>query len=283
MKKIFFVFLMGIITITGLYDCHYFAGIRLIVQGDDMGFSHAANVGCIKSYQEGILRVVEVMVPCPWFPEAVEMLKENPGLDVGVHLTITSEWEYYKWGPLTHAPSLVDENGYFYPMVFPYENTNPERALSTKSLNISEIERELRAQIELAKKLIPHCSHVTGHMAFQELSPQIYRIALKLAKEYDLDANIRLFPTKYIDLFGDNLLAEDKINHAVIVLENLGNGTYLFVEHPGLNTPELQNVWDSIDHDVGTSRGAVTEALCSEKIKEMIKKKKIKLIGYKDM
>ena len=84
--------------------------IRLIVRGDDIGSSHAANVACIESYRDGIMRSVEVMVPCPWFAEAVEMLNENPGLDVGIHLTLTSEWEKCKWRPLTYGPSLVNED-----------------------------------------------------------------------------------------------------------------------------------------------------------------------------
>ena len=78
------------------YNCQGQDEIRLIMRGDDIGSSHAANLGCIKSYQEGIMKSVEVMVPCAWFPEAVQMLQENPGLDVGVHLTLTSEWENVK-------------------------------------------------------------------------------------------------------------------------------------------------------------------------------------------
>ena len=90
--------------------------IRLIVRGDDIGSSHAANGACIRCYRDGIVRSVEVMVSAPWFNEAARMLNENPQLDVGVHLTLTSEWENCKWGPLTEAPSLVDEQGHFYPM-----------------------------------------------------------------------------------------------------------------------------------------------------------------------
>jgi len=95
--------------------------ISLIVRGDDIGSCHAANVACIRSYKEGIMTSVELMVPCSWFPEAVKMLNENPGLDVGIHLVLTSEWENYKWRPLTHAPSLTDADGYFYPRVFPLD------------------------------------------------------------------------------------------------------------------------------------------------------------------
>ena len=92
---------------------------ELVVRIDDMGCSHSANVASIDTYRNGIAGSVEVMPVCAWFPEAVKMLRENPGLDVGVHLTLTSEWENVKWRPLTSCPSLVDENGYFFPMMGP--------------------------------------------------------------------------------------------------------------------------------------------------------------------
>lgn len=257
--------------------------IRLIVRGDDMGFCHAANVGCIKSYRDGIMTAVEVMVPCSYFLEAAEMLNENPGLDVGVHLTLTSEWENMKWGPLTHAPSLVDENGYFFPMVWPNEDYPPNRALGTSNWKIEEIENELRAQIEKALIHIPHCSHLTPHMAFHEISREVVHLVLQLAREYDLDANIRLLPLKTADLFQHALNAEDKINNAVDVLENLGSGTWQFVDHPGVDTPEMRLVWHIGDEDVAVSRDAVTKAFTSSKVKEVIARRKIKLIGYKDL
>ena len=80
--------------------------IRLIIRGDDMGFSHAGNIGLIESYKNGIEKSIEILAPSPWFPEAVKMLKENPGIDVGIHLTLTSEWENVKWRPLTYCPRL---------------------------------------------------------------------------------------------------------------------------------------------------------------------------------
>ncbi|MDB5013146.1 MAG: YdjC family protein, partial [Daejeonella sp.] len=67
--------------------------IRLIVRGDDMGYSHSGNEALIKSYKEGIETSIEILVPSPWFPEAVKMLNENPGVDVGIHLALTSEWD----------------------------------------------------------------------------------------------------------------------------------------------------------------------------------------------
>jgi len=90
---------------------------RLIVRGDDMGSFHAANVASIDTYKNGIETSIELMVVTSWFPEAVKMLRETPGVEVGLHLTITSEWDGVKWRPLTHCPSLTDNNGYFYPMM----------------------------------------------------------------------------------------------------------------------------------------------------------------------
>src|SRR5687768_12471362 len=137
--------------------------IRLIVRGDDMGFSHSGNLALIKSYKEGIETAIEVIVPSPWFPEAVQMLRENPKVDVGIHLVLTSEWDNVKWRPLTNAKSLTDSNGYFFPMIWPNKNY-PGRALLQNKWNIGEIEKEWRAQIEMAKKNIPRLSHISGHM-----------------------------------------------------------------------------------------------------------------------
>src|ERR1700712_1536054 len=86
--------------------------IRLIVRGDDMGFSHAGNEALIKCYKQGIERSVEIIVASPWFPEAVKLLRQNPTLDVGIHLALTSEWETVKWRPISDCPSLKDSSGY---------------------------------------------------------------------------------------------------------------------------------------------------------------------------
>lgn len=79
---------------------------RLIIRGDDMGFSHSGNLAICDCYQKGIVTSVEVIVPSPWFPEAVAMLKEST-VDVGIHLALTSEWDNVKWRPVAHTPSIV--------------------------------------------------------------------------------------------------------------------------------------------------------------------------------
>ena len=282
-KKIF-VILCFLIFILLTFLCFNKDGqIRLIVRGDDMGFSHEVNVACIRAYQQGILTSVEVMVPCAYFLEAVEMLKENPELDVGIHLTLNSEWENIKWGPLTNAPSLVDENGHFFPMGWPNEAYPPEKALGTSDWKLDEIEKELRAQIELALHHLPQCSHVTPHMGFNSISPQINNLLFRLVREYNIDANIRILPYKQIGLFGDAFTVEEMVKNAVEVLESLDPGTYEFYEHPGLLVEGKEAHWHIGAEDDARYRDAVTKALTDVRLKQVIKTRKIKLIGYNDL
>src|SRR5205085_8159865 len=121
-------------------------GPRLIVRGDDMGFSHSGNMALIKSFREGIETSIEVIVPSPWFPEAVKLLKENPGVDIGIHLALTSEWDNVKWRPLTDCPSLRSPDGYFYPMMNANPNY-PKLSIKENAWKIQDVEKELRAQI----------------------------------------------------------------------------------------------------------------------------------------
>ena len=164
-------------------NCQSQDEIRLIIRGDDIGSTHAANLGCIKSYQEGIMKSVEIMVPCAWFPEAVRMLNENPGLDVGVHLTFTSEWENVKWRPLTHATSICDEDGYFFPMIWPNDRFPENRTLIGSDWDLGEIEAEMRAQIELATRHIPQVSHLSCHMGCSGWNDQVAEVFNKLSKD----------------------------------------------------------------------------------------------------
>jgi chitin disaccharide deacetylase len=282
-KIIFVIICLSMLILSTYLFLNRDGQIRLIVRGDDMGFSHEVNVACIKAYQQGILTSVEVMVPCDYFLEAVEMLKENPGLDVGIHLTLNSEWENIKWGPITNAPSLVDENGYFFPMTWPDEAYSPDKALGTADWKIEEIEKELRAQIETALQHLPMCSHATAHMGFNSISPQINNLAFRLVREYNVDANIRMLPLKQVSLFDETFTVEDMVTNAIEVLENLGPGTWEFYEHPGLLVKGKEAHWHIGAEDDARYRDAVTKALTDDRLKQVIKTRKIKLIGYNDL
>ena len=257
--------------------------IRLLVRGDDMGYTHSGNEALIKSYKEGIERSIEVIVPSPWFPEAVKLLKENPGVDVGVHLAITSEWENIKWRPLTEAASIKDSNGYFFPMVQPNKNY-PGQSLKENNWNISDIEKEFRAQIELALKLIPRISHVSSHMWCTELSPEVAAMTRRLAKEYKIDIDLDENGVIYSGYDGPSGTSEEKIASFLKGLEKLKPGkTYWFIDHPGFDNEELKAVYHIGYEKVAEDRQGVTNLFTSDKVKAYIKNKNIVLIGYRDL
>jgi len=280
-----FLLVIDAVSINGLYaqSAAQDKVISLIVRGDDIGSCHAANVACIRSYKEGIVTSLELMVPCSWFPEAVKMLNENPGIDVGIHLVLTSEWEDYKWRPLTWAPSLTDADGYFYPTIWRRKNMPAGTALKDADWKIEEIEREFRAQIELGKRKVSSVSHLSFHMGSASWDPKVKEVCAKLAEEYDLyivppEAGVQGFGG-----FGDAKTAGDRIDRFVKRLESLKPGTYLFVEHPGLDTAEMSAIGHKGYEDVARDRDAVTEVFVSEKVKRAIKKLGIKLISYADL
>lgn len=259
---------------------------RLIIRGDDIGSSHAANLGCIESYQKGIMKSVELMVPCAWFPEAVKMLNDNPGLDVGIHLVLTSEWENLKWRPVAHVPSLVDSNGYFFPMIWPNERFPAECcALRGADWKIEDIEKEFRAQIELAIAHVPHISHLTGHMGSYSWDEEVKAVYEKLAKEYNLDIAPADYGVKRArPEWNKEMTTEQRIDAFVDMLEGLEAGqTYLYVEHPAMDSPELQAHGHSGSYGVASKRQAVVDLFTSPKVIATIKRLNIELISYKEL
>jgi chitin disaccharide deacetylase len=254
---------------------------RLIIRGDDMGFSHAGNEALIKSNKEGIETSIEVIVPSPWFPEAVKLLQKNPGIDVGVHLAITSEWESIKWRPVSDCVSLKDSCGYFYPMVFPNKNY-PGRSIKENHWQIADIEKEFRAQIELAIKTIPRISHISSHMGCTDLDSQVTKLVLRLAKEYHLG-----FPgasVQYIGYKGPSKTADEKLHSFLNMLDSLKPGmTYVFVDHPALDGPEMRAIYHIGYENVAADRQGVVDTWTNPLVKEAIQKKHILLISYADL
>jgi predicted glycoside hydrolase/deacetylase ChbG (UPF0249 family) len=246
--------------------------IRLLVRSDDMGSSHAANESCIKVATKGISRSVEVMVPCPWFFEAAAILKENPGIDVGVHLTVTSEWDGIKWGPVTPSPSLADADGNFLMDTGEWYK---------KNFKMEELEAELRKQIDLAKREIPNVTHLSSHMGAPDVKPELKALVKRLAKEYNL-----IYETENLDYVPESGWdqAQSFQEKETAFLEMLGKlkpgKTYLFVEHPGNESEEMKAVGNKNMLTVARDRNWVTQVFTSPKVIKTIQEKGIELIDY---
>lgn len=263
---------------------------EVVIRIDDMGAFHSVNKACIDAYQNGIATSVEVLAVGPWFPEAVKMLQENPELDAGIHLAITSEWENIKWRPLTDCPSLVDGNGYFYPMLAP-NTAYPGQSVfeNMNGFNIAELEKEFRAQIELAMKHIPQLSHISGHMFASCFNGQVSELTGRLAKEYGLALIDRMDASeKYnyspIGYEGPKVTAEEKIESMIKAFENTRPGErYLFLDHPAYDDCEMESVMHVGYEDVAADRQGVLDMLKSQRIKKVIENRGIKLISIKTL
>jgi hypothetical protein len=261
--------------------------IRLIVRGDDMGALHGINLGIMEAYRNGIMRTVQVIVPGPWFPEAVKMLQEHPDIDVGVHLALTSEWSNVKWRPLTWAPSLVDEDGYFFPMIWPRDDFPPGTALRQASWKLAEVEAELRAQIELLRKHVPRLSHVGCHMGCESLAPEVAAVVAKLRREYGLDADVsslKRLPLQWPkDRKRNELTTDQRIDVFVHALATMGPGDYEFGEHPATDDPEMRAVFHTGYENVAQDRAAVTALWTNERVKEVVRRRGVQIIGFRDL
>jgi chitin disaccharide deacetylase len=151
----------------------------LIVHADDIGLARSVNIASARAFENGGITSGSVIVPSPWFPDFAAYYREHQPLDVGVHITLTAEWDYYKWGGVSPAgaiPSLLDEYGHFYPTV----EAVAEHAVP------AEVETEIRAQIDRALALGIKPTHLDTHMGSMLLIPALVPIYLKLGEEYRL-------------------------------------------------------------------------------------------------
>jgi chitin disaccharide deacetylase len=149
----------------------------VVIHEDDVGMSHGANTAFVELSSLGSCSCGSVMPPCPWFPEAVEMAKANPDLDIGVHLTLTSEKKPYRWRPLTSPPrssGLVDSMGYFWPDVPSARRANPR-----------VVELELRTQIDASIEAGLDVTHLDAHMG-TAMCPEFVDIYVQLGLDYKL-------------------------------------------------------------------------------------------------
>ncbi|NDV70248.1 ChbG/HpnK family deacetylase [Dysgonomonas sp. 25] len=261
---------------------------RLVVRSDDMGAFHSVNVACIEAYKNGIETTIEVMPVTPWFPEAVKMLRENPGVDVGIHLAITSEWENFKWRPLTQCPSLTDANGYFYPMMHP-NKAYPNQSITENDWKLNEIEQEFRAQIELVLKNIPQASHLTGHMGAIRFDQDVLAMVHRLAEEYNLtfvegDDLKAKYSVQSVWYDGPSKTSQEKEASFINMLSKLEKGkSYIFLDHPAINNAEIETIGHIGYEWVAEDRQGVTDFMTSERVKQAVADNNITLINYNEL
>ena len=258
--------------------------IRIVFKADDMGAAHAINEGTVEAHRNGVVTSADVIVPGPWFYHAARLLKENPKLDMGVHLCLTSEWEDVKWRPLTYGRSFTNPDGYFYPMVRRNPVFPPNSSLLESKPNIEEVERELRAQIETARRHIPRVSFLSNHMGAGMATPELRAIVEALSKEFRLPIQDAMPRNRWLSgVYAGSDSGNVKGEKLAARLESLAPGDYVHLDHAALDTPEMRAIGHEGYRNVAQDRSANVEAWCSKAVKDVISRRGIARITMKEL
>jgi chitin disaccharide deacetylase len=264
----------------------------VIINGDDFGMNHATNEGTELALRTGGITSTTVMVPCPWFMEAVKIAKAHPQANVGVHTTLTSEWGVYKWGPVlgvAGAPSLCDEMGYF------FRDVEPVYAHAT----VADADKEIRAQVDKALKAGIDVTHIDSHMGTMQYNPEYHKVYIKIAQDYKLPC--RMAGRELMEAMGGGFLIDEADKMGVlhpdilfmgdpeknpdreawwkdrIAQAQAGKVTELYI-HCGRLTPEMKGTTGSAE-----ARTIDTDVFSSPKMKDHIKSLGIELISYREL
>lgn len=263
----------------------------LIVHADDIGVARSQNLASEQAFQARAITSGSVMVPCPWFPDFAAYYREHPGLDVGIHITLTAEWDYYRWGgvsPAGEIPSLLDQYGHFYPTV---------EAVAQHAVP-AEVEKEVRAQIQRAMALGIRPTHLDTHMGTLLVIPRLAPVYLKLGREYGLplllprfwldsvpQAERQAIAAQYLLLDGLYMIEGPDSTKSwpqryADMIATMGPGLNELIVHLALDDAEMQAV--TVNHpDFGSAwRQRDLDFVTGAAFQEMLKAHDIKLVTW---
>ena len=265
----------------------------LIVHADDLGMMHSVNAATIKAFETRLVNSGSIMVPCPWLSEIAAYARTNPHVDLGLHLTLTSEWTSFRWGPVSprdRVTSLLDKDGYL-------RLTETEAAAHADP---KEVEPEITAQIERAKALGIQPTHLDSHMGTLYQNKALFEVFLRVARKYKLPVRIAKTWFARADFLPETLKADDvyidrilDINTGVApadwsgfysdAIKNLQPGVTEVVIHLAYDDAEMQGAtfnhpdwgaaWRQRDYDFFTS----------DTFRKLLNDNQIKLITWREI
>jgi hypothetical protein len=272
----------------------YPAGTKvIIIHADDLGETHAVNAAATQALESGAVNSASMMVPCPWFPEIADFAKSHPDADLGLHLTLTSERVYYRWGPVApgdQVPTLIDENGYLRHDWDDHPRIDPK-----------QVEIELHAQVERALRMGVHPTHLDSHQYRLIMNgKELFDAMLRVAHGYKLPVFVTRdwfaqYPYLASSIGSDDVVldhtvtidpdvpAQKWVDFYLTALKNLQPGVTEFVIHPGFDDEELRAAtrerptwgaaWRQRDYDFFTS----------EEFRQALQRENIKLITWREL
>ncbi|MGA2419183.1 MAG: polysaccharide deacetylase family protein [Candidatus Acidiferrum sp.] len=265
----------------------------LIVHDDDLGFSHSVNAAAIAALESGAITSASIMVPCPWFPEIAAYAKAHPDADFGLHLTMTSERVYVRWGPVASrdtVASLVDANGYL-----------RQDWSDAAQINPQEVERELRAQVQKALAMGVHPTHLDSHQyRLFENGEKIFAAAVRVAHDYNLPL---LIPKEWVDEHpylksraGPNDILLDHVvsieatvppsgwnDFYIAALRNLQPGLTEFIVHLGYDNDEMRAMTRERDSWGAAWRQRDFDFFTGTEFRKLLAQENIKLITWREL
>jgi hypothetical protein len=264
----------------------------VILHADDLAVAHSEDAASFEALDSGAVSSASIMVPCPWLTEVAAYAKSHPDADLGLHLTLTSEWKTYRWGSVESSdkvPSLMATDGTFWP------TTEQAAAID----NAAEAEREIRAQVERALAVGIHPTHLDSHMGTLFSTPGMFTAYVKVAHEYHLAflaVKVTDDRAKLLSLLSPNDVLFDNVVIAGLgmhpdqwssfylnAIKNLKPGLTYLIVHLGHNDSELQAVMGENDPFGAAWRQRDFDVVTSAAFKQALKDHHIIVIKWRDL
>ncbi len=265
----------------------------LIVHADDLGMAHSVNVATMKAFESGLVNSGSIMVPCPWLSEIATYARANPQADLGLHLTLTSEWTNFRWGPVSskdRVSSLLDKDGYFY-----LTETDAAAHADPK-----QVEIEIMAQIEKARSLGIQPTHLDSHMGTLYQSKELLEVFLRVARSQKLPVRVARSWFSRADILPESLKQDDvyidrvlDINPGVTpqdwakfyseALKKLEPGVTEVVIHLAYDDAEMQGATFNHPNWGAAWRQRDLEFFTSDAFRKLIQENQIKLITWREL
>lgn len=267
----------------------------LIVHADDFGLAQSENAATIAGLEQGAINSSSIMVPCSWFPESAAYAKSRPTADLGIHLTLTSEWQHYRWRPVLpvrEVPSLVDEQGFLHESV--------EKLV--RNATGQDIGKELRAQIERGIQFGLAPTHLDSHMFSLVARPEFLQVYLTLSRDYQLpillnqafiQRTARYDISSYVtdgDILVDQLYSAEPADFEAGLasfyartLENLKPGLSVILVHPAYNNAEMQAITVNHPYWAADWRQQDFDFFTSDRCRGLLQTNQIQLITWREI